>query len=122
MSNPRLEYPVFTQNIRVIKAIAVIAPTVIRDETYDHQRLVATAKHLIQLGYKYLILDLKDRYLTGSSTGALVDIYNALHNIGGELRLCCMDERLTTKLKMQKLFDLFKTYPTRKAAMDSFRE
>lgn len=77
--------------------------------------------HLIDQGTRKVVVDLAGVTLMNSSgLGMLIAGYTTLRNVGGDLRLACVNENIRNLISITKLNTIFQTCATVDDAVDSF--
>jgi anti-sigma B factor antagonist len=68
-----------------------------------------------------LVLDLtRLRFVDSSGCGAILSCLKTLSGLGGDLRLCCVSERVRRTFELIRLHRICEIYPTRQEAVAAF--
>ena len=81
----------------------------------------AEVSKVIDAGSKNLIIDLsKVTYIDSASVGCLMDIYRAVAELHGQIKLLGLQERVETMVSMTGLHNFMDIYREESAALESF--
>jgi anti-sigma B factor antagonist len=79
-------------------------------------------RHCLDKGARRLIINFgKVSYLDSSGVGELVGCYTAIRQHGGELRICCLNARISSLIKMTSLNSVFAVHETEDEAIVGFQ-
>jgi len=85
------------------------------------QELGEAVRQALAQGARKLILSFsKVSYLDSSGVGELVGCYTAIKQQGGELRICCLNARISSLIKMTSLNSVFQVKDTEDEAIAGF--
>ena len=85
------------------------------------QELGEAVRTVLEAGSRRIILNLsKVSYLDSSGVGELVGCYTSIKGKGGELRLCGMNSRIFSLMKMTSLHSVFEVRDTEDEALAGF--
>ena len=85
------------------------------------QELGEAVRTALEQGSRKLIINFeKVSYLDSSGVGELVGCYTSIKNKGGELRICGMNNRLFSLIKMTSLHSVFDVKDTEAEALAGF--
>ena len=86
------------------------------------QELGEAVQHLLGQGARKMIINFsKVSYLDSSGVGELVGCYTSIKGQGGELRICCLNARISSLIKMTSLNSVFAVNDTEDEAIAGFR-
>jgi anti-sigma B factor antagonist len=89
-----------------------------REENAEFRKQVTT---IINAGARKLLLNLAGvSHMDSSGLGELISCYNAMLQLGGNVKLLSPNHRLQNLLVITKLNTLFEVFNTETAAIDSF--
>lgn len=87
------------------------------EEAADLRELV---KSLLQRT-KEIVIDLGEvSYIDSGGLGTLVGLYTSARNLGGEIKLASVTQRVRDQLQITKLITVFDCYPSEQAAVNAF--
>jgi len=70
---------------------------------------------------KQIVIDLGGvSYIDSGGLGTLVGLYTSARNVGGEIRLAHLTQRVHDQLQITKLITVFECYDTEEAAVSAF--
>ena len=79
-----------------------------------------TVKGLLQRS-KQIVIDLGGvSYIDSGGLGTLVGLYTSARNLGGEIKLANLTQRVRDQLQITKLITVFDCYPSEQAALNAF--
>lgn len=85
------------------------------------QELGETVGHFLDKGTRKMLINFERvSYLDSSGVGELVGCYTAVKNAGGELRICCLNARISSLIKMTSLHSVFVVSDTEDEALAGF--
>ena len=85
------------------------------------QELGEAVRHALDQGARKVIINFsKVSYLDSSGVGELVGCYTAIKQQGGELRICCLNARISSLIKMTSLHSVFEVKDTEDEAIAGF--
>jgi anti-anti-sigma factor len=85
------------------------------------QELGEAVRRCLDQGARKLILNFsKVSYLDSSGVGELVGCYTSVKNQGGELRLCCLNARISNLIRMTSLHSVFTVAETEDEALAGY--
>lgn len=85
------------------------------------QELGEAVRCALDLGARKLIISFsRVSYLDSSGVGELVGCYTAIKQQGGELRICCLNARIASLIKMTSLNSVFQVKDTEDEAVAGF--
>lgn len=75
-------------------------------------------RQVLSLGGRKLIINFsKVSYLDSSGVGELVGCYTSIKNLGGDLRICCLNARIASLIRMTSLHAVFPVMETEDDAL-----
>ena len=75
----------------------------------------------IQTGRVKVVVDLSSvNFVDSSGLGALVSAHKTARPLGGDIRVCGARPEVTTIFELTRLTKVFRMFPNRQAALDSF--
>ena len=81
----------------------------------------AEVSKVIEAGSKNLLIDLSQvSYIDSASVGCLMDIYRSVAEIGGQIKLLGLQERVETMVSMTGLHNFMEIHREESAALGSF--
>ena len=87
----------------------------------ETEALRGRIKRLVAAGHTRIILDLEElSYIDSSGLSALIAGFVSVRNLGGELKLLKLTQRVTDLMQITKLSTVFDTYDSMEAAQRSF--
>jgi len=122
-SSPGFPLPgsVMTMMNRTHKGITILYPEgkiVLGD---GDQELGEAVRHSLEQGSRKLIINFSGvSYLDSSGVGELVGCYTSIRHQGGDLRICCLNARISNLLKMTSLTSVFAVMDTEADAVAGF--
>lgn len=85
------------------------------------QELGEAVRECLAQGARKMIINFsKVSYLDSSGVGELVGCYTAIRHEGGDLRICCLNARISSLIKMTKLNSVFAVADTEDEAIAGF--
>ena len=85
------------------------------------QELGEAVRTVLEDGGRRIILNMsKVSYLDSSGVGELVGCYTSIKNKGGELRICGMNSKIFSLIKMTSLHSVFEVKDTEAEALAGF--
>ena len=79
-----------------------------------------TVKGILQRT-KQIVVDLANvSYIDSGGLGTLVGLYTSARNLGGEIKLANLTQRVRDQLQITKLITIFECYPSEQAAVNAF--
>jgi anti-anti-sigma factor len=85
------------------------------------QELGEAVRQALEKGARKMILNFsKVSYLDSSGVGELVGCYTAIKNAGGELRICGLNARISSLIRMTSLHSVFAVLDTEDDALVGF--
>jgi len=85
------------------------------------QELGEAVKHFLEEGARKMVINFsKVTYLDSSGVGELVGCYTSIKNRGGDLRICCLNARISNLIKMTSLNSVFSVTDTEADAIAGF--
>ena len=88
---------------------------------YECQDVERAVEDLIRDSQKKIVLDLAGlTYIDSTGVGIIVMCYGKIRAAGGELRLAALQPRIQEVLKITKLDQIMRLYPTTDAATENF--
>lgn len=85
------------------------------------QELGEAVRQALERGARKMILNFsKVSYLDSSGVGELVGCYTAIKNAGGELRICGLNARISSLIRMTSLHSVFPVLDTEDDALADF--
>ena len=79
-----------------------------------------TVKDLLKTS-RQIVINLGDvNYIDSGGLGTLVGLYTSARNLGGEIKLANLTQRVRDQLQITKLITVFDCYPSEQAAVNSF--
>src|SRR3974377_191254 len=105
---------------REVDGIAVVTCSgriVFGEEAADLREVV---KGILQRT-KQIIIDLANvSYIDSGGLGTLVGLYTSARNLGGEIKLANLTQRVPHQIQINKLNTVFDGYPSEQAAVNAF--
>ena len=102
--------------------ITVVQPQGRLDTTSSPALDVELRQHLAQ-GHTQILLDLSDtRYINSNGLRVLLRTSEEARRLGGRMKICCLNARLTEIFAMAGFDQLFEIYETRAQAEKAFWE
>jgi len=85
------------------------------------QELGEAVRHFLAKGARKIIINFsKVSYLDSSGVGELVGCYTAIKQQGGQLRICCLNARISSLIHMTSLNSVFVVTDTEDEAVVGF--
>ncbi len=85
------------------------------------QELGDAVRNVLDQGARKLVINFsKVSYLDSSGVGELVGCYTAIKNRGGELRICGLNARISSLIRMTSLHSVFSVMDTEDDALAGF--
>ena len=105
---------------RELDAVAVVTCSgriVFGEESADLREVI---KGILQRT-KQIVIDLANvSYIDSGGLGTLVGLYTSARNLGGEIKLANVTQRVRDQLQITKLITVFDCYPSEQAAVNAF--
>lgn len=85
------------------------------------QELGDAVRHVLDQGARKVILNFsKVSYLDSSGVGELVGCYTSIKQQGGDLRICCLNARISSLIRMTSLHSVFTVKDSEDEAIAGF--
>lgn len=85
------------------------------------QELGEAVRHSLDQGSRKMIINFSGvSYLDSSGVGELVGCYTSIRRQGGDLRICCLNARISNLIKMTSLNSVFAVMDTEADALAGF--
>jgi len=106
-----------TRDAGGITVVSCSGRIVFGEESADLREAV---KNLLQRA-KQIVIDLGGvSYIDSGGLGTLVGLYTSARNLGGEIKLANLTQRVHDQLQITKLITVFECYPSEQAAVSAF--
>ncbi len=85
------------------------------------QELGEAVRHCLEQGIRKMVINFsKVSYLDSSGVGELVGCYTSIKNQGGDLRICNLNARISSLIRMTSLHTVFPVMDTEDDALTGF--
>jgi len=92
-------------------------------DLYNSPKLRQQLGAQINHGILKIIIDFaKVKYIDSSGLATLIEGYQKLNKLKGELKLCSMNKSIMDIFEVSRLNDVFAIYKSRKEAVDGFKK
>jgi len=108
---------IFTRELGGVTVVSCSGRIVFGEEAADLREVV---KSLLQRT-RQIVIDLGGvSYIDIGGLGTLVGLYTSARNMGGEVKLAHLTQRVHDQLQITKLITVFECYDNEQAAVDAF--
>jgi len=106
-----------TREAGAVTVVSCNGRIVFGEEAADLREVV---KNLLQRT-KQIVVDLSGvTYIDSGGLGTLVGLFTSARNLGGEIKLANLTQRVHDQLQITKLITVFDCYPNEQAAVNAF--
>jgi len=106
-----------TRDVGGVTVVSCSGRIVFGEEAADLREVV---KSLLQRA-KQIVIDLGGvSYIDSGGLGTLVGLYTSARNVGSEIKLANLTQRVHDQLQITKLITVFDCYPSEQAALNAF--
>jgi anti-sigma B factor antagonist len=89
----------------------------------DHEKFHGEVKALLEQGQRKFLLDLSGvGWVNSTGIGILVSAYHSITREQGQLKLCCMNDRVLSVYYVTQLDKIFETHESREEALAAFAQ
>jgi anti-sigma B factor antagonist len=105
------------RDVSGVTVVSCSGRIVFGEEAADLREVV---KSLLQRT-KEIVINLGEvSYIDSGGLGTLVGLYTSARNVGGEIKLANVTQRVRDQLQITKLITVFDCYPSEQAAVNAF--